>query len=79
MLDLVDNDLKESHRPRTVQRDDATAQEDAARGHGGIGTGMRISSSLWDEITDMDVVSDLPVGIIFHDDADEALLDGAGF
>ena len=77
MLELLSDELKEAHRPRAVNRDDATAQQDADAHRQ-----PRRSSNLWeaeedpcddDEFAAIDCL--FPAGV----DGDESLLDDAGF
>ena len=103
VLGLIKDELKEAHRPRAVQRDDATAQEDACLAAPADASALapprRSSSSLWETelggLGNLDGLGglgglgeamqpDLERGLLSFEgagdeDADEALLDGAGF
>lgn len=91
VLERIKDELKEAHRPRAVQRDDATAQEDACLASAAAaGRAPRRSTSLWETelgggggLGDTTTVPDLARDPLLGDDgdaeADEALLDGAGF
>jgi len=72
MLDLIKDELKEAHRPREVQRDDATAQQ-----HADHEARPQRSHSLWE---DVEAGNDECQGVAASwGDEDEALLDDAGF
>ena len=92
VLDGIRDELKEAHRPRAVQRDDATAQEDACRNAAATAataaaaaSAPRRSSSLWgselgslgEAMREPELGRELFFGA--DDNEDEALLDGAGF
>lgn len=90
VLERIKDELKEAHRPRAVQRDDATAQEDAclASSAAAAGRAPRRSTSLWEtelgggglgDTTVPDLARDPLLGDDGDAEADEALLDGAGF
>jgi len=74
VLGLLKEERKQAHRPRAVQRDDATAQE-----HADHEARPQRSHSLWD-VGDLEG-SELPEALssTAWDEEDEALLDGAGF
>lgn len=77
--ELIADDLKAAHRPAAVQRDDAP--EAAAPGAPPAPPG---ATDLWEEDDDEDLsVFDAAHGaeglMLLGCDADEALLDGAGF
>jgi len=76
MLELIGDELKAAHRPRAVQRDDATAQEDADAHRQ-----PRRSSGLWEAEEDPPDDDDdfAAISCLFPVAGDEALLDDAGF
>lgn len=84
VLELLDKDLRDAHRPSVVQRDDATAQDDANRSGKTVSMPLpplRSTTSLWDASLDDDVsgIPDLAGDFLMNEDEDDALLSNAGF
>lgn len=78
VLELLDAELRDSHRPSTMQRDDATAQDDARRtGKLPMLPPLRSTGSLWDAPQEEPV--DGFSGDFLMNDDDEDLLMNAGF
>ena len=74
--------LKDAHRPRAVERDDAplSVEPSGSAGLGGLGPLRPQLSALWDEgDQDGDAAEALAMFASNPLDADLALLDGAGF
>ena len=78
VLELLDEDLRDAHRPSVVERDDATAQEDASRSCRPVPLPpLRSTTSLWEVATDD--VSGIFVDFLMDEDESDALLSNAGF
>jgi TATA-box binding protein (TBP) (component of TFIID and TFIIIB) len=76
VLELLDKDLRDAHRPSVVQRDDATAQDDARR-TGKLPMLPPLRSTLWD--TPQEELPDELSGEFLMNEDDEDLLMNAGF
>lgn len=89
VLELIKPHLRDAHRPRAVQRDDATAVEDeerqaAQKKKASAALGPQRGGNLWEtELSgigpDVGLTPDFLLGINGDEEADEALLDSAGF
>ena len=73
--------LKDAHRPRAVERDDAPLSVEPSAGLGGLGPLRPQLSALWEAEGDQDGDAAEALAMFASNplDADLALLDGAGF